>query len=63
MTDGFEPKKATLNELKTQLEVAKEKLRHKENEVVRLNQELENIRTELRQQAIELKQAKKMETV
>jgi hypothetical protein len=27
-TDGFEPKKATLNELKTQLEVAKEKLGH-----------------------------------
>ena len=57
LPDGFEPKKATLTELRTQLEVARERLIHKEAEVVRLRRELENTCIELRQRSIKLNEA------
>lgn len=53
--ESSEPKKATQGDLRTQLEVAKERLEHKEKELGQLRKELETARTDWKQQGIELK--------
>ncbi len=54
LADSFDPKKATPSELRTQLEVAKERLIHRENEVAQLKKDLDITRTEMKQQAADL---------
>jgi hypothetical protein len=55
----IDPKKLTPNELKVQLEVAREKLSHKEEEVLRLERELEKAHLEVERLETELEQTKK----